>query len=239
LTVPVRRIRWTAATRVVPSHYPPIDLYERVSSDPAVRDALVAAEMLVNPRLRDEIGELRLVPVADRITGPGASWVMAPFAYLNPGGSRFSDGSYGVYYAGESLATAVAETAFHFARIAADSADGARYEMMRVLVGRFDAPLHDLAQLGDVERGPLLDPASYAASRPFAAALRDAGSNGVHYPSVRRPGGHCIAVFRPRVVGVPRQARHLGYDWDGTRVRRYFDYAEQRWVALDPVHSGA
>ncbi len=37
--------------------------------------------------------------------------VMAPFTHLNPKGSRFSDGSYGVYYAAKRLSTAIAETA--------------------------------------------------------------------------------------------------------------------------------
>ena len=31
---------------------------------------------------------------------------MAAFTHLNPEGSRFSDGSYGVYYAAHTLATA-------------------------------------------------------------------------------------------------------------------------------------
>ena len=231
--VPVRRIRWKTATRIVASRYPPINLYERVTSDPAVWDALIAAEMLVNPRLRDEIGELHLVPVAERVSGPGATWVMAAFTHRNPAGSRFSDGSYGVYYAGDDLATAVAETAYHFARIATDSADAPRYEAMRVLVGRIDAKLHDLAGVAESVRAPLLDPDSYAASQPFAAALRSEGSNGLHYPSVRHPAGRCIAAFRPTLVEVPQQARHLGFDWDGTRVRRYFDYGENAWVSLD------
>jgi hypothetical protein len=198
-----------------------------------VWEALIAAEMLVNPRIRDEIGAIRLVPPADRVSGPGATWVMAPFAYVNPAGSRFSDGSYGVYYAGNELATAVAETAFHFARYARDAGDGPRRESMRVLVGRIDAGFHDVEALEPATRRALLDPDSYAASRPFGLALRDAGSNGLHYPSVRRPGGRCIAAFRPRVVGIPRQSRHLAYEWDGSRVRRYFDYRDDAWVTLD------
>lgn len=230
---PQRRIRWRSATRIVASRYPPVDLYERLSSDPSVWEALIAAEMLVNPRVRDAIGEIKLVPSEERASGPGASWVMAAFTHLNPAGSRFSDGSYGVYYAGDRLATAIAETAFHFARIAADSGDPPRRETMRVLSGAIDANLHDLAVLRPSVRGPLLDPASYAASQPYGAALRAAGSNGLHYPSVRYPDGNCVAVFRPKVVGIPRQTSHLVYDWDGTRVRRYFDGARGEWVALE------
>ena len=234
LSPPVRRIVWPAATRIIASRYPPIDLYERVSPDPSVWEALIAAEALMNPRLRDEAGEIRLVPPEERVSGPGASYVMAAFTHLNPRGSRFSDGAYGVYYAARDLATAVAETAFHFGRFASDSDDGARYEDMRVLAGRIDADFHDLADMADeAARAPLLDPDSYAASQPFAAALRAAGSSGLHYPSVRHQGGHCLAAFRPKVVGIPAQTKHLKYHWDGTAVRRYFDYEAGAWLELN------
>lgn len=234
LIPPERRVRWPAATRIVASRFPPIDLYERVSPDPAVWEALIAAEMLVNPRLRDEVGEIRLVPPEDRVTGPGATYVMASFTHANPKGSRFSDGSYGVYYAAADLATAVAETAFHFGRFAADSSDGPRYEDMRVLVGRIDEAFHDLEALPPEARAPLLDPDSYAASQPFGRALREAGSNGIHFPSVRRAGGRCVGAFRPRAVGLPAQTKHLTYHWDGSAVRRYFDHETEAWVGIAP-----
>jgi hypothetical protein len=231
-TPSLRRVRWKSATRVVASRFPPINLFERVSSDPSVWEALVAAEMLVSPRMRDEVGVIRLVPVEDRVSGPGATWVMAPFTYLNPAGSRFSDGSYGVYYAGNSLATAVTEPAFRFARYARDSGDGPRREAMRVLVGKIDATFHDLDVVDSATYAALLDPNSYAASRPFAAVLRASGSNGIHYPSVRHAGGYCVAAFRPKAIGIPEQSRHLLYEWDGQRVGRYFDYHASAWVAL-------
>src|SRR5262249_40439065 len=118
---PVRRIIWPTATRIIASRFPPVHLYERVSADPAMWEALIAAEALVSPRIRDEVGEIHLVPVEERVSGPGATWVMAPFTYRNPKGSRFSNGSYGVYYAANDLPTAVKETAYHFAQFAADS----------------------------------------------------------------------------------------------------------------------
>jgi RES domain-containing protein len=230
LTPPLRRIEWPAATRIIASRYPPIDLYERVSPDPAVWDALIAAEMLTNPRLRDEVGDIRLVPPEERISGPGASYVMAPFTHLNPRGGRFSDAAHGAYYAASDLLTAIAETAYHFGRFAADSADGPRYEDMRVIAGRIDAELHDVEQLAAADRQRLLDPRDYTASQAFARALRETGSTGLHYPSVRRAAGRCVALFRPSAAGLPVQAKHLKYHWDGTAVRRYFDYETDTWV---------
>jgi len=227
-----RRVNWARATRIVADRYPPIDLFERVSSDPAVWEGLIAAEEAVNPRLRDAIGEIRLVPAEERISGPGASWVMAAFTHLNPKGSRFSDGTYGVYYAARELQTAIRETAHHFGRFATDSADRVRYENMRVLVGRIDNRFADVASLPAPLRARVLAPDSYADSQPFGAQLRTDGANGVIYQSVRHQGGQCVAAFRPRAVGIPVQSKHLRFHWDGTRVARYFDYERDTWVAL-------
>jgi RES domain len=228
----LRRVTWARATRIVAERHPPIDLFERVSPDPAVWEGLIAAEAAVNPRLRDEVGDIHLVAPEERVSGPGASWVMAAFTHLNPHGSRFSDGSYGVYYAARELRTAIRETAYHFARFATDAADASRYESMRVLVGRIDNRFADVATLPVAQRARILAPDSYAESQPFGARLREHGSNGVLYSSVRDPGGHCVAAFRPRAVGIPVQSKHLKFHWDGTRVARYFDHEHDRWVAL-------
>lgn len=232
LEPPIRRVVWSRATRIIASRYPPIDLYERVSPDPAVWDALIAAEQLVNPHIRDEIGEIWLVPLEERVSGPGASYVMASFTHLNPKGSRFSDGSYGVYYAGREFETALKETIHHFERFANDSDNGPRYEDMRVLVGRIGSRFHDVAGLPASRRTKVLDPGSYGDSQRFGATMREGGSNGLLYPSLRNPGGSCVAAFRPKVVGFPVQTRHLKYYWDGKRVARYFDYDVGKWVAI-------
>jgi len=147
-------------------------------------------------------------------------------------GVAFSDGSYGVYYVADRLGTAIKETAYHFERFARDSSDPARREDMRVLVGSVSNHFHDIESLRPAKRSSILDPASYAASQAIGRALREASSNGIIYPSVRDPGGHCLAAFWPDVIGIPTQERHLQYDWDGARVGRYFDYALDRWVPL-------
>ena len=101
-----------------------------------------------------------------------------------------------------------------------------------MLVGRIDARFHDLATLPRCGAARLLDPDSYAASQPFGARLREAGSNGIVYPSVRHRGGRCVAAFRPKAVGLPVQTKHLKYHYDGQRVVRVF---RLRGRSLDPV----
>ena len=224
---PVHRVRWPEAHRIVPSRYPPVQLFERLSDDPAEWEILAEIESLTNPRIRDEIGEIRLVPPEERVSGPGASWVMAPFTHVNPRGSR----CYGVYYAARELPTAIAETVFHMGRFYAATGDPPHAEDMRVLTGRIGTSFHDIRG-GHPSWTPLLDPDSYVASRDLGRRLRAAGSNGIVYPSARWSGGQCIGAFRPNAVGLPIQGRHLQYHWDGNRISRYFDYAEDRWVVL-------
>lgn len=226
------RVAWPEAWRIIASRYPPTDLFERVSEDPAVWEVLIELEQLTNPRVRDAVGTISLVPPDRRVSGPNASWVMASFTRVNPKGSRFSDGSYGVYYAADRLGTAIRETVHHFERFARDSADPPRREVMRVLLGSIDHALHDVGLLSADTRSAVLDPDSYDAARSLARALRGAGSSGLTYPSVRDPSGHCVAAFWPDGVGIPRQERHLQYEWDGTRVGRYFDFSEDRWVSI-------
>ena len=220
------RIRWAETFRIIPCRFPPIDLFERVA-DPADSQAISDIETLTDPRYRDEIGEIHLVPLEDRVTGPGASWVMAPFTHINRHGSRFSDGTYGVYYAAHAMDTAIAETVYHLSRFYAATSDPPHREDMRVLVGTIDAELHDVRGMPAVH-----DPDDYSPSRALGSALRKAGSNGIVHHSVRHQGGKCIAVFRPRLLSVPKQERHLQYDWDGTGIGRYFDYDRQAWTAV-------
>jgi hypothetical protein len=230
--VPTCRVDWPQAWRVIASRYPPVNLFERLTADTAVWDALMALEQLTNPRVRDEVGDIALVPPCERVSGPGASYVMAAFTHVNPKGSRFSDGSFGVYYAASALETAIGETVFHFEVFARDSGDPPRSEDMRVLVGDLAAEFEDIAALPHTQRASILNPVSYASSQAYAKRIRAVGANGVAYPSVRHEGAPCIGAFRPRVVGIPHQERHLKYRWNGERVDRYFDYARDQWIGL-------
>lgn len=228
--MPTRRVDWPQAWRIVASQYPPINLFERLTPDPAVWDALIALEQLTNPRVRDEVGDISLVPPSERVAGPGASYVMASFTHLNPKGSRFSDGTFGVYYAASQLETTILETIFHFEAFARDSGDPTRMEDMRVLVGTVADVFEDVSALPAPLRAQVLDPDSYAAAQGYARQVRDSGAMGVLYPSVRKPEGVCIGAFKPRAVGIPRQERHLKYRWNGERVDRYFDYRRDAWI---------
>ena len=224
---PTRRVRWSESYRIIPSRFPPIQLFERLG-DPADWETLAEIESLTNDRVREEIGEISIVPVDERVSGPGASWVMACFTHIGRP-SRFSDGRFGVYYCARRRDCAVAETAYHMGRFFAATDEAPTHVEMRVLIARIDATLHDVR--GDDPRWHEVHaPDDYTASQGLGRRLRDLGSNGVVFRSVRLEGGECIGAFRPKAVGVPIQGAHLRYHWNGVRIDRYFDYGEQRWL---------
>ncbi len=224
MTPPLSRVRWKPCRRIVPSRFPPIQLFERVT-DPADLEAVFELEALTNPRLRDEIGVIGLVPPGDRIAGPGTAVIMAAFTHLNPDSSRFSDGSYGVFYAARDIDTAIAETKHHRERFMRATAQERMEIDMRVYLVDLDGELHDLR--GRSDSLPLVYHRNdYAAGQRLARTLRDAGSNGIAYDSVRRAGGECVAVFRPPLLSNARQERHLCYVWDGRRVVSVYEKRE-------------
>ena len=95
-------------------------------------------------RLRDEVGDIRLVPPEDRVSGPGASVIMAAFTHLNPSGSRFSDGACGVFHAANDLDTAIAETRHHRERFMRATGQPRMELDMRVYLVDLEGELHDL-----------------------------------------------------------------------------------------------
>jgi hypothetical protein len=214
--IPTSAVRWLPCYRIIPSRFPPINLFERVT-DPADLETVLDIESMTNDRLRNEVGSLNLVPPEDRISGPGTSPIMAAFTHLPPYGSRFTDGSFGVFYAGRTLETAIAETKYHreaFLRATSEP----RIELdMRVYAVDLDAVLHDIRGMRDIMLG-IYDPSSYTASQALAIEIRNSGSSGVAYDSVRKPGGECVAIFKPRVLSNCRQERHLTYVWDGSSI---------------------
>lgn len=213
----------------MPSRFPPVGLFDRVAR-PEDLEAVFAAEALTNDRLRDEAGEIHLVAPGDRISGPGTTPVMAAFTHLNPEGSRFSDGTYGAYYAAREMETAIAERAFHTGRFLARTHEPAGEHDMRTYLARIDAELVDLR--GPALRGhqDVMARESYAAAQAFARARRAEGANGIAFDSVRRAGGECVAIFRPRLVRDCVQGAHICLVWDASRVTGWYEKGGMRSV---------
>jgi hypothetical protein len=135
--------------------------------------------------------------------------------------SRFSDGSFGVLYAGKRFDVALLETAYHHARFMHRTSEPAGWtsqfrEILLDVAGR----LHDLRG-DDPAYADVLDPNDYKVSQALGARLRADRAEGIVYPSVRCEGGECVGLFHPDLAAHPVQARHLDYHWDGVRVDFY------------------
>lgn len=217
----VTSIVWKPCYRIIPSRFPPISLFEKVA-DPADLEAVFQIEAMTNDRLREEAGDLALVFPEDRVSGPGTSAIMAAFTHLNPEGDRFTDGSFGVFYAGRSFETAIAETKYHRARFMRSTDEPAQELDMRVYAVELDANLHDIRGMQD-EHPEWYHPTNYGASQNLAIGLRAEGSNGIVYRSVRHENGECVAVFRPRLLSNCRQEQHLCYVWDGEQIDEIYE----------------
>ena len=216
----VSEVRWQPCFRVISSRFPPIHLFERVSSAEDW-EALYWLESLTNPRLRDEVGEIELVPQEDRVFGPGTSVVMAAFTHINPAGSRFADSTFGAFYAAASLDTSIAETRYHREIFLRATHEKPLEVDMRTYLCDVSASFHDIR--GKRDRMPdIYDPDSYVASQKLARGLKRAGSNGVVFDSVRHPGGQCLAIYRPRLIQNCRQGTHLRYVWDGAQISQVY-----------------
>lgn len=222
------RVVWPRAFRQIRSIYPPIDLFEDIA-DPADWEALASAESKTNPRLWAHLGRLDLVPVERRVGGPGASLLMAPFVHISPDRpGRFNDGSYGVFSVGNSEEVSIREVAHHHARFMALTAEAPGWtSQFRMLVTRLDLDLHDVRPRADCHR-----PDDYGPPQALGRSLRQSGSNGVLYHSVRCSGGECAGLFWPDLMPVPVQADHFEFHWDGTRVDRIRNCSTGKIFAL-------
>jgi hypothetical protein len=220
---PLAQIDWHPAYRIVPSRFPSINLFDRVAS-PQDFDALYALEAMTNDRIRDEVGEIELVPKAERLYGEGSGPIMAAFTHLNPLGSRFSDGSYGVFYAAREKQTAIAETQYHQANFLRATDEPPMQLQMRVYHVEVSGRLHDLRMLDRTD--PVYHPDSYAASQAVGRQLRMQGSNGIGYRSVRLQERECVAVFKTAAISNCRHASQMLYQWNGTK---FSDVYEKVW----------
>ena len=186
------------------------------------RAALDEIEAITNPRIQHEYAARRKVRPEDLAGSDGNPMVIASFAYSGP--SRFTDGSYGVYYAAFERRTAIAESAYHTARFLADTNLPATLVYKRVLTADVKG-VYD-----DVRATPLADPIydpnpqRYAAAQAYALArYAENVVDGIVYTSVRDPEGTALAAFRPRLIAHCKTAGFLAYAYDGERIDEIFE----------------
>ena len=195
--------------RLIPSHFPPISFFENLL-DASELEAAYALEGMTNDRLQDEVGNIQLVAEEDRVCGYGTSAIMAAFTHVGVE-SRFTKGLYGVYYAGLELETAMSESKHSRSRLLKATNEDAQILTMRCYKCMVDAELVDLRSEPAIHA-----PNDFSVAQSKGASLRRSSEYGALYQSVRKEGGQCVAIFRPKGLTPPAvQTAHYQYHWNG------------------------
>lgn len=210
----LKRVKWPKTHRIVRAADDAVSLVDDIA-DPG--DWVLLNSAALTTRLSTEHAKWQLdnMPAGRRVDFSKSDYttimgIMIPF--LRCSQSRFSDGSYGVWYGCGDERTALAETVHHYRKFMQSTertrtrASSSGYEE---LIVSLDRRLHDVNTLPKA-----LHPSNYDFSRRAGARLRSANSNGVLWSSVRHPEGKCVGLFWPDVVGRPVKtgARYI-YRW--------------------------
>lgn len=214
-------LAWSPAWRVIPTRFPAINLFDRVAS-PQDFEALYALEAMTNDRIRNEVGLISLVPRAERLFGNGSGPIMAAFTHLNPHGSRFSDGSYGVFYCARDKATAIAETRYHAGLFLDATHEASMRLQMRLYSVQAKGEAVDLREASTTDTR-IIDPVDYSYSQGIGRQLRAADVQGILYPSVRKPDGECLAALRTGILRDCLHSAYLEYNWNGQAIDAVFE----------------
>lgn len=214
---PATLVRQFDTHRLIPSVHRPRD--ESVLVDVVEHDrdlpAIFELDAATNDRLLAGQGRLPGIGLAELVSAvPYAAVINASFCHPHPLGARFSGPDRGAWYAGFEIETSQAEVAFHKS---VQLAEVGRFEDTVTYddyLADFSAAFHDLRRARGFRA--CLDPDSYVESQALAERLLAAGSLGVVYPSVRRPGGTCLACFRPALVANVRRNRTYQFTWTGS-----------------------
>jgi hypothetical protein len=203
--------------RLIPAKYGAKSVLETLPLPSDVLADLSELDAATNERKIAERGGNSAIGPGELLSGvPEAHVVNAAFCHPGLHGARFHGPSRGAWYAGFDIETSVAEVGFHKRRFLAEGRIQGRHAFeYSEFLADFSGIFHTL----DVEEEetclqPAPVPQCYRAPQELANKLLFEGSNGIVYPSVRRPGRTCIVCFRPALVFHPRRGQQYRIDVD-------------------------
>ncbi len=136
--------------------------------------------------------------------------------------SRFTKGQYGVYYAGLTMDTAIAESKFSRARLLSATDEPPQVVTMRCYHCVVKAALVDLREEDEVHQ-----PDNFSFAQAMGEKLKRMNEFGMLYKSVRHSSGECIAILRPPALIPPTiQAGHYQFHWDGSKIAHVLSVSE-------------
>ncbi|OGT21320.1 MAG: hypothetical protein A2V90_03480 [Gammaproteobacteria bacterium RBG_16_57_12] len=193
------------------------DLFDDLTPSPEGWQAAIDLELSTKPRTYASHQ-----PIIDRPFEEAAFNEAIRYPFTHWAKTRYSDGSFGVWYGTDSLVTSIHETVYHWrTHFLEDAAWHAREGVIgerKVYLVRCDAAL--LNYIPKVDAFPaLIDPmpGGYHLTHQVGARIHHDGHPGLISRSARCEG-EIYAIFNPQVLSNPRQLCYLTYRIEGGSV---------------------
>jgi hypothetical protein len=212
--------------RLIPSRFPPIDVYARLGSE-ALGSAAKDIEDKTNPRLRAKVWLLDKSPSLGATSARLQNWNHAPFAYRDPEGSTFLNSGYGVLEVVSGVRPALAWALRRreaFLERTREAPMGLDMRLLCTPVKGDFVDLSDVAFEEDQER-----------RWPLGEELYKQDAKGVLFRRPQMPGARALAVFDNRVLGTAVQGAHYRFTWDGTVISKIYDFTDGAEINRDDL----
>ena len=213
--------------RLIPSRFPPIDIYMRIAA-PDNWGSLHEIEEMTNPRVRERellTGLNRVQVGSPRLQ----NWNHAPFAYLNPEGSWLLDPFFGVLELSDTLQTALAASIRKRESFLGRTSESPLDLDMRVLGHRVKGNFVDLtgldADLKQSERWQI------------GEEVLGSGVDGAVFMCPHRRNAKCVSVFKGDALGKSSQEDHYRFVWDGAAIRSVYAFNNGMKLAPNEIFS--
>lgn len=128
--------------------------------------------------------------------------------------SRWTDGTFGIFYVARDAVTAMYEKLHHDALALRRMGVGPHRHAIELLTCTLHGRLHDVRALVAPD-GPYAHPTDYAPCQTLGRALYVGGADGILYRSVRDVPAWCAAVFQPGCVSSISLHKGLTAEWTG------------------------
>lgn len=201
--------------RIIPTRKPRINLYEDIVSENEL-EILHSIEMKTNARIREEYNETKLIKDENKYTGKNPHLVNSAFLYhsiAKP--TRFSNGSYGVFYCAKELECAIEETKHHRLNFLQSTNEKTATSQMSVLMGNLEGIFCDIRNKPLVK---IYYPDDYTYSQEFGLKIKEDQKDGIAYDSIRYKSGTCYAIFKPNVIKKIKETKCLKYILDNGHI---------------------
>lgn len=211
--------------RLIPSRFPPVDVYERLDST-SLRVAAQELEALTNPRLAAK----KRVSAGDHAKENSAqlqNWNHAPFTYKNPRGTYFLSEAHGVLEAAGDKRAALVLAILRRELFLSNTNEEPTSLDMRMLVTRIQGKFIDLTDLS-------LDTPK-AERWKIGQGLLDSGHYGIVYRRVECPKSEFITVFKNELLKPSTQAEHYRFVWDGKIIKSIYDFSSETKIEREEL----